>query len=110
MMRFYWVSIVSGKDLIVVVYRLIHSVITKLPFPNPVSTAQQIIQLEMKEQERSYFGHYAMKMMLLQLYQGLGRFSRPHQKSAEIWLLDVRATISKYAMKVKVFSRKTLRL
>ena len=30
-------------------------VITKLPFPNPVSTAQQIIQLEMKEQERSYF-------------------------------------------------------
>ena len=76
-------------------------VITKLPFPNPVSTAQQIIQLEMKEQERSYFGHYAMKMMLLQLYQGLGRFSRPHQKSAEIWLLDVRATISKYAMKVK---------
>ena len=76
-------------------------VITKLPFPNPVSTAQQIIQLEMKEQERSYFGHYAMRMMLLQLYQGLGRFSRPHQKSAEIWLLDVRATISKYAMKVK---------
>ena len=76
-------------------------VITKLPFPNPVSTAQQIIQLEMKEQERSYFGHYAMKMMLLQLYQGLGRFSRPHQKNAEIWLLDVRATISKYAMKVK---------
>ena len=66
-----------------------------------MSTAQQIIQLEMKEQERSYFGHYAMKMMLLQLYQGLGRFSRPHQKSAEIWLLDVRATISKYAMKVK---------
>ena len=55
-------------------------VITKLPFPNPVSTAQQIIQLEMKEQERSYFGHYAMRMMLLQLYQGLGRFSRPHQK------------------------------
>jgi len=39
--------------------------------------------------------------MLLQLYQGLGRFSRPHQKRAEIWLLDVRATISKYAMKVK---------
>ena len=76
-------------------------VITKLPFPNPVSTAQQIIQLEMKEQERSYFGHYAMKMMLLQLYQGLGRFSRPHQKNAEIWLLDVRATISKYALKVK---------
>ncbi len=76
-------------------------VITKLPFPNPVSKAQQIIQLEMKEQERSYFGHYAMKMMLLQLYQGLGRFSRPHQKNAEIWLLDVRATISKYAMKVK---------
>ena len=76
-------------------------VITKLPFPNPVSTAQQIIQLEMKEQERSYFAHYAMKMMLLLLYQGLGRFSRPHQKSAEIWLLDVRATISKYAMKVK---------
>ena len=76
-------------------------VITKLPFPNPVSKAQQIIQLEMKEQERSYFGHYAMKMMLLQLYQGLGRFSRPHQKNAEIWLLDVRATISKYALKVK---------
>ena len=76
-------------------------VITKLPFPNPVTTGQQIIQLEMKEQGRSYFGHYAMKMMLLQLYQGLGRFSRPHQKSAEIWLLDVRASISKYSQKVK---------
>ena len=76
-------------------------VITKLPFPNPVTTGQQIIQLEMKEQGRSYFGHYAMKMMLLQLYQGLGRFSRPHQKNAEIWLLDVRASISKYSQKVK---------
>ena len=81
-------------------------VITKLPFPNPVTTGQQIIQLEMKEQGRSYFGHYAMKMMLLQLYQGLGRFSRPHQKNAEIWLLDVRASISKYSQKVKsVFSK-----
>lgn len=76
-------------------------VITKLPFPNPVTTGQQIIQLEMKEQGRSYFGHYAMKMMLLQLYQGLGRFSRPHQKNAEIWFLDVRASISKYSQKVK---------
>ena len=76
-------------------------VITKLPFPNPVTTQQQMIQLEMKEQGRSYFGHYAMKMMLLQLYQGLGRFSRPHQKDAEIWLLDVRASISKYSQKVK---------
>ena len=76
-------------------------VITKLPFPNPVTTGQQIIQLEMEEQGRSYFGHYAMKMMLLQLYQGLGRFSRPHQKNAEIWLLDVRASISKYSQKVK---------
>lgn len=76
-------------------------VITKLPFPNPVTTGQQIIQLEMKEQGRSYFGHYAMKMMLLQLYQGLGRFSRPYQNDAEIWLLDVRASISKYSQKVK---------
>ena len=76
-------------------------VITKLPFPNPVTTEQQIIQLEMKEQGRSYFGHYAMKMMLLQLYQGLGRFSRPYQNDAEIWLLDVRASISKYSQKVK---------
>ena len=76
-------------------------VITKLPFPNPVTTHQQIVQLEMKEQNRSYFAHYSIKMMLLQLYQGLGRFSRPTQKNAEIWILDVRASISKYSEKVK---------
>ena len=33
-------------------------VITKLPFPNPVTTHQQIVQLEMKEQNRSYFAQY----------------------------------------------------
>ena len=55
----------------------------------------------MKEQNRSYFAHYSIKMMLLQLYQGLGRFSRPTQKNAEIWILDVRASISRYSEKVK---------
>ena len=76
-------------------------VITKLPFPNPYTREQQIVQMEMEVQERNYFSQYAIKMMLLQLYQGLGRFSRPAQQNSDIWILDVRASISKYAMQVK---------
>ena len=76
-------------------------VITKLPFPNPYTREQQIVQMEMEVQGRNYFSQYAIKMMLLQLYQGLGRFSRPAQQNSDIWILDVRASISKYAMQVK---------
>ena len=76
-------------------------VITKLPFPNPYTREQQIVQMEMEVQERNYFSQYAIKMMLLQLYQGLGRFSRPVQQNSDIWILDVRASISKYASQVK---------
>ncbi len=59
----------------------------------------------MKEQERSYFGHYAMRMMLLQLYQGLGRLVDRIKECRDL-VIRCGAAIGKYAMKVKCFPGK----
>lgn len=76
-------------------------IMTKLPFPNPTTIDQQVIAQELTEQGRVYFTDYALPRMLQQFYQGLGRMSRPQQAPAEVWILDVRAAKSAYALDVQ---------
>lgn len=76
-------------------------VMVRLPFPNPKRLEQLVVAAELQLQQRDYFKDYALPKMLQQFWQGLGRMNRPTQQPAEIWILDVRASRSNYARKIR---------
>lgn len=75
-------------------------VITKLPFANPNANDQLVLHDYFSSKKHSYFYHYALPQMFIQLKQGIGRLRSTLNTTQSVWILDNRLANKSYGKRL----------